>query len=116
MTSKEFEAELLSDSDLSRITFALFDKMMKDEDVLKELAVQLSQHLHTKFHRDYSYEELMAQLPFVDKSLFTNLRDGNITLAQLKARVADKRGFAQYKVLDDIYTDLTEEEKNKIRN
>ena len=39
MTPEEFEAELLSDSDLSRITFALFDKMMKDEDVLKELAV-----------------------------------------------------------------------------
>ena len=58
----------------------------------------------------------MAQLPFVDKSLFCNMRDGKITLAQLKARVADKRGFAHYKVLDDIYEDMTEEQKSKIRN
>ena len=42
MTNEEFEAELMSDSDLSRITFSLFDKMIKDEDVLKEVAVQLS--------------------------------------------------------------------------
>ena len=99
----------MSDSDLSRITFSLFDKMMKDEDVVKELAVQISQHLHTKYKRDYGYEEIMAQLPYVDKSLFTSLRDAKITLVQLKARVADKRGFASYKVLDDIYADMTEE-------
>ena len=33
MTNEEFQAELMSDSDLSRITFTLFDKMMKDEEV-----------------------------------------------------------------------------------
>ena len=51
----------------------------------------------------------MAQLAYVDKSLFVSLRDGKVTLAQLKARVAERRGFANYKVLDDIYADLTEE-------
>ena len=76
MTPEQFQEEVLSTSDLARITSAIFIKMMKDEDVTKEIAVSLSQSLHEKFNRDYSFEEIGACLTFIDKSLFIQLRDG----------------------------------------
>ena len=54
-------------------------------------------------------------MQYVDKALFVTLREGRVTLVQLRARVAEKRGFGKYKVLDDIYTDISAEEMKKIR-
>lgn len=80
MTSKEFQDELMSDSDLSRITFSYFDRMLKDSDICSELAGALSIRLHDKFGLNYDFEEIEACIPFVDKSLFIGFRDGRVTL------------------------------------
>ena len=34
----------------------------------------------------------------------------------MKARVAERRGFAKYKVFDDIFQELTFEEKEQLKN
>ena len=66
----------MSDSDLTRITFSLFDKMIKDEDVQAEIAGALSIHLRDRFKTNYNYEEIKKCLPFVDKGLFMSFRGG----------------------------------------
>ena len=115
MTAKQFHDELISDSDLSKITFADFGKMLKDSEVCSELAGSLSIHLHQKFAMNLDFEVIKDMIQYIDKSLFVNLREGRVTLVQLKARVAEKRGFAKYKVLDDVYPDISPEEMKKIR-
>lgn len=34
----------------------------------------------------------------------------------MKSRVAERRGFAKYKVFDDVYSELTREEREKMLN
>lgn len=97
----------MSDSSLDRITFSLFDRMLKDEDTVHELAGQLAYHLSETHQIDYDFEQLKACIAFVDKTLFVDMRDAKITLDQLKARVAERRGFAKYKVFDDVYQHLS---------
>ena len=67
MTNEEFKKEVMSDSNLERIEYSLFDKKMKIEDVSGEVASELSILLHTKFKRDYNYEEIKECLSYVDK-------------------------------------------------
>ena len=114
MTNEEFKKEVMSNSNLERICYSLFDKKMKIEDVCCEIAGELSILLHTNFKRDYNYEEIKDCLRYLDKQLFVGFRDGTFTLAQLKARVANRRGFGAYKVFDDIYK--TVEQKNQVNN
>ena len=80
MTNKEFLDEVMSDSDLSKITFSYFDKMMKDQEICSELAGALSIRLHDRYGLDYDFEEIQACIPFVDKSLFIGFRDGRVTI------------------------------------
>ena len=110
MTNEQFQSEVMS-TDLERITYSMFDKKMRDEDNCKELAASLGIHLHEKFKKEYDLEAIERCLPYVDKGLFINFRDGKVSIAQLKARVAERRGYAKYKVFDDIYPNLSEEEK-----
>ena len=52
--------------------------------------------------KSYSIEEIDYQLAFCDKDLFGKFRDGVITLDQLRARVAEKRGICKYQVYEDL--------------
>ena len=88
--------------------------MLKDQDVVHELAGLLAFHLSEKHRLNYDFEELKACVGHVDKTLFMGFRDAKITLDQLKARVAERRGFAKYKVFDDVYSDLNREEREAI--
>lgn len=47
-------------------------------------------------------DELKEVLPESDKNLFLQFREGQITLDQLKVRVNQKMGRANYKCLDDL--------------
>ena len=94
----------------------MFDRKLKDTDLCHDLAALLSFHLSEKYKLDYDFEEVKQCLPWVDKTLFIEFRDERITLAQLKARLAERRGFAKYKVFDDVYSELTKEEKVKLLN
>ena len=67
LTNEEFKKEAMSNSNLERIAYSLFDKKMKIEDVCGEIAGELSILLHTKFKRDYNYEEIKECLSYVDK-------------------------------------------------
>ena len=114
MTCKEFIKELMSDSDLSRIPFSIFEKMKKEPKVEETLSAELRIHLASKYKREYNQDEIASLINFLDKTLFIAFRDNTITLAQLKARVAELRGFGKYKVLDDIYPGLSNEEREKL--
>jgi len=46
MTKKEFARELMSNSDLGRITFSMFDKMIKESEVVLKISGELSIHLY----------------------------------------------------------------------
>lgn len=116
MTNEQFVAELMSNSDLELITFTLFDRKLRDKDLCHDLAALLSFHLSEKHKLEYDFEHVKACLPFVDKTLFIEFRDARITMAQLKARIAERRGFAKYKVLEDVYSELTREEIDEIKN
>ncbi len=70
----------MGESDLSRITASLFDKMLKDEDNVHELAGLLAFHLSEKYKIHYDFEDLKACIAFVDKTLFISFRDAKITL------------------------------------
>ena len=48
----------MSDSDLSKITFSYFDKMMQDPEICSELAGALSIRLDDKFGKNYDFEEI----------------------------------------------------------
>ena len=76
MTNDDFQAELMSMSDLAKITFSMFDKKMRDSDVCKEIASSLSILLHEKFKKEYDIQQIENCLPYVDKGLFINFRDG----------------------------------------
>ena len=115
MTKEHFLAELVSDSRLERVTFTLFDHKLRSQEMCHELSGLLSFHLSEKHNLEYDFEEVKACLPHVDKNLFMDFRDAKITLAQLKSRVAERRGFAKYKVFDDVYADLTREEKEYVK-
>jgi len=80
MTNAEFQDELLSQSNLERITFSMFDRKLKDKQICHELAGMLSFHLSEKYGRDYDYEEVKTCLPYVDKTLFIAFRDANLSL------------------------------------
>ena len=47
-------------------------------------------------------DDLKIVLPEADKNLFLKFRDGQLTLDQLKVRVNQKMGRAEYKCLDDL--------------
>jgi hypothetical protein len=49
MTNKEFIKELMSNSDLSRITFSMFDKMKKEPEVEETISAELAFHLLSKY-------------------------------------------------------------------
>lgn len=53
LTPKQFEDEVMSNSDLSRITFSLFDQLMKDEEIMTRIASELCIHLYENHQRDY---------------------------------------------------------------
>ena len=55
-------------------------------------------HGNGKFTRD----DLEDTLAHSDKDLFINFRHKRLTFDQLRARVAERRGIATYKVFDDI--------------
>lgn len=55
MTKEHFFAELMSDSDLERITFTLFDLKLRDKELLHELAALLSFHLSEKHKLEYDF-------------------------------------------------------------
>ena len=80
LTPHEFQKELMGESDLTRITASLFDKMLKDDDNVHELAGLLAFHLSEKYKINYDFEELKACVAFVDKTLFISFRDAKITL------------------------------------
>ena len=67
MTNEEFKKEVMSNSNLERICYSLFDKKMKIEEVCSEIAGELSILLHTNFKRDYNYEEIKDCLRYLDK-------------------------------------------------
>ena len=115
MKKTQFLAELMTDSDLEHISFTLFDRKMRDPDISHELAALLSFHLSEKYKREYDFEQLKVNLPFVDLALFKDLRDARITMTQLKARVAERRGFAKYKVFDDLFPELSLEERETLK-
>ena len=114
MTVADFYEELFTNSDLSRVTQTTFDQMLKDEDLLVEIAGALSIKIHQKFKIAYDLEDIKHCLQSIDKQNFVGFRDGKVTLNQMKARAADRKGLASYKVLDDIYED--EEEKKKLQS
>ena len=116
MTKEHFFAELMGGSKLERVTFTLFDRKLRDPDLCHELSALLSFHLSEKYKLDYDFEQVKSCLPYVDKTLFIEFRDACITLPQLKARVAERRGFAKYKVFDDVYAELTREEREELKN
>lgn len=43
-------------SDLAKITFSMFDRKMRDNDLCKEIAGALSIILHEKFKKEYDIE------------------------------------------------------------
>ena len=110
MTNEQFEQELMSDSNLDRVTFGLFDKKMKELGMTNKLAGELCIHLYEKHQRDYDLDKIEQLLHNMDKSLFVQFRDAKITLNQLKARVAERRGLAKYKCFEDVYPHLNKEE------
>ena len=88
--------------------------MLKDEEIEKKIAAELCIHLYQTYQKDYDQDEIRVLLGHVDKALFIEFRNGKLSLAQLKARVAERRGFAKYKVIDDIYADLSQAERDKL--
>ena len=58
MTVADFMEELFTNSDLSRITQTTFDQMLKDEDLLTEIAGDLSIKIHQKFKKSYQLEDI----------------------------------------------------------
>jgi hypothetical protein len=49
-----------------------------------------------------SIKEVAAYVRKADKDLFLKLKDGAITLDQLKARIAERKTGLKYVVLDDL--------------
>ena len=59
----------------------------------------LDKHDHLK---SSSIREISKQLTMADKDLFVKLKDGQYTMDQLKARIAERKNNIKYTVLDDL--------------
>ena len=112
MTDEAFMAEVLSNSKLKRLTCVLFERKLSNPFLRQKLASDLSTYLQPK--ADYRADHIMKALEKTDKDLFIQFRDGLITLNQFKARIAERRGLAKYKVLEDIYPNLHPSIKQEI--
>ena len=62
MNMTDFYEELFTNSDLSRVTQTTFDQMLKDEDLLVEIAGALSIKIHQKFKIAYDLEDIKHSL------------------------------------------------------
>ena len=58
MDNKDFLKEVMSSSNLQRVTFMLFDLKLRDPELCHELAALLSFHLSEKHKLEYDFEEI----------------------------------------------------------
>lgn len=67
----------MKESNLNKITFLIFEKKIQNEFTQQYLANQLAHKFESK---DYQPEDIKYQLKYCDKELFTDFRDGKISL------------------------------------
>lgn len=99
---KENEEKLgkLSGDAVQTISFREYEKLLANDEVREKLLIQLQDkftHL-----RSVSLAQLSSAVVRADKDLFVKFRDGQYTLDQLKARIAERKDGIKYVVLDDL--------------
>ena len=103
---------LLMHSNLEFFSFEAFKRLMKNEWVQNKIAQDLLQRYGCfdkgNKNKQFSRAEIDMPLSLADKDLYTKFRDKEITFDQLMSKTAKKKGYANYKVLDDIRGELNE--------
>ena len=85
------------------MSYQCFKLLLSNENIMLPIAREIQAvHGFGKIDRQ-ELEDIIIQS---DKDLFVQFRDHQITFDQLKARIAERQGLANYTVYDDIKKDL----------
>lgn len=98
ISDEAFIEEILSDSNLDRITAVLFKEKMLNKLNIKKIA----SGLQAKFESKHKLDEYEYILPKTDKNLLIAFRDGKLTFEQFWARIWELGGGIKYVVPDDL--------------
>lgn len=77
-----------------------YEALLNDEEVSDKIAITLMEKFD--YLKKNTIKELGAYVKKADKDLFLKLKEGQITLDQLKARIAERNTGLKYVVLDDL--------------
>jgi len=91
---------------VNSLSYNDYERILNQSDVREKIAIELAEQ-HSKLKR-VNIEDLSATLKAADKDLYVRFKNGEYTLDQLKARIAERWDGTKYKVLDDLKEQLKE--------
>ena len=97
---------------MDQVSYSEYDKMLEDQAVREKVAMAL---MSTKSKlKDSNIKELATQLQKTDMDIFEKVRNGQLSLDQLKSRNAERKHGLRYVVLDDILDGFGELFKDEV--
>ena len=88
----------------NKLSYYEYEGLMNEEGVCDKIASILVDRY--EYLKNQSVKEVATYVKKSDKDLFIKLRDGQCTLDQLKARIAERTSGIKYVVLDDLNDQL----------
>jgi len=86
--------------EVKKLSYAEYERLLQDDEIRDKVALRI---METFDHfQDDTLQDLSNYIKKADKDLFLKLKDGVITLDQLKARIAERKTGLNYVVLDDL--------------
>ena len=115
-----FNEKLEKPGDGKGLSYYQYVSLLNEPDVSERIALTLMDKFD--YLKKTSIKELATYVKKADKDLALKLKDGTITLDQLKARIAERKTGLKYVVLDDLkdildpkfYAEVYQEESKNV--
>ena len=94
------KSQLFFSDEVERLRYDQYQTYLEDDTLREKIAmILIDKHEHLK---KSSIREISKYIKMADKDLFLKLKDGQYTMDQIKARIAERKNNIKYTVLDDL--------------
>ena len=100
MKSIDTNANKFFTDEVKTLSYAEYESLLQDNEIRDKVALKIMEKY--EHFGDDNLQDLSHYIQKADKDLFLKLKDGVITLDQLKARIAERKTGLNYVVLDDL--------------